>query len=118
MSQDGNTEIKKLTASHQRSIIKRLFKSSVLTLERKNELLEQVLKDDNSDLAKNARHSCEASINTPENKERVWKELLDPNSKLSSKERQAMMGGFYSWDQLDLCRPYFDKFYECLTQLE
>lgn len=24
------------------------------------------------------------------------------------------MGGFYSWKQLDLIRPYFDKFYEAL----
>ena len=33
-----------------------------------------------------------------ENKEKIWNELLDPNSKYSSKEKQAMMGGFYSWD--------------------
>lgn len=28
-----------------------------------------------------------------------------------------MMGGFYSWDQLDICEPYFDKFYDELGNL-
>ena len=25
------------------------------------------------------------------------------------------MSGFYSLDQIELCSPYFDKFYECLA---
>ena len=28
------------------------------------------------------------------------------------------MQGFYSWLQLDICRPYFDKFFDCLGTLE
>ena len=115
---DGTTELKKLTASHKRAIMKRLFKSGELTQEKKNSLLEEILGSDNSDLAKNAKHCCAASIATAENKEKVWNELLDPNSKYSAKERQAMMGGFYSFDQLELCRPYYNKFYECLQKLE
>ena len=95
--------------------MKVLFKSGELTTEAKNSLLEFVIGDDNSDLAKNAKHACSASIATAENKERVWNELLDPKSKFSAKESEAMMAGFYSWDQIDLCRPYFNKFYECLA---
>jgi len=117
LSPDG-AEIFKLAASHKRSIVKAAFKSNELSTEEKNTLLHDVIGDDKSDLAKNTRLTCAASIADAESKEKVWNGLLDPKSALSSKERQAQMAGFYSWDQLDLCRPYFNKFYEILLQLE
>ena len=28
------------------------------------------------------------------------------------------MGGFYAWDQLDVCSHFFDKFYDCLETMQ
>lgn len=118
LSTDGATKIFKLTASHKRAIVKTVFKSNELSTEEKNTLLSDVIGDDKSDLARNTRLTCAASIADADNKEKVWNGLLDPKSTLSSKERQAQMAGFYSRDQLDVCRPYFNKFYDILLQLE
>lgn len=40
--------------------------------------------------------------------------MIDANTTESIYKRAAKMGGFYSWKQIDLVRPYFDKFYEVL----
>ena len=78
------------------------------------ELLEKTLGDDKSDIAKRVRLTCDAGLPEAENKAKVWKELTDLSSTESIYDRSAKMTGFYSWRQLDLIRPYFDKFYEVL----
>lgn len=83
-----------------------------MTNEFKKDLLEKHLGDDKSDLSKNTRIFCEAAQADPAVKEKIWKELINPNSTYSLYERRAMMGGFYSWDQIDICEPYFEKFYD------
>ena len=45
---------------------------SVQTTEQKKELLQEVIKADESDLAKNCVLTCEASIPDAANKEAVW----------------------------------------------
>jgi len=111
-------ELYQLTASHRRRGLKVLFQSNHLTTEVKKELLASVLQGDESDLARNTTLTCEASIPDAANKAAVWKEITDPQSTLSAKQRQAQMAGFYALDQLDLCRPYFAKYYEVLPQME
>lgn len=81
-------------------------------------LLNAYLGTNSTDLAINMRHQCMASIADPQAKEQVWQELIDPKSKLSIYERRAKMVGFFCWQQIDLCRPYFDKFYECIADFE
>jgi aminopeptidase N len=98
--------------------LKGLFSSNLLTTEQKRAHLQEVQGDDKSDLAQNCKLTCEAYIPTAENKAAVWKEITDPNSTLSAKQRQAQMGGFFSASQLDLVRPYFDKYYEVLPDIE
>jgi hypothetical protein len=56
--------------------------------------------------------TCDALLPDPENKEKVWKMLTDPDSTESLHKRIARMSGFYSVSQLDIIRPYFDRFYE------
>ena len=106
-----------LSKSHKHQIVTRLHKSLVLSQEAKNALLEQVIGDDKSDLARNTRLTCQAATPTEDAKAEVWRELVDPQSKLSLYERRAQMAGFYSWAQVDVCQPYFDKFYEALPDL-
>lgn len=78
-------------------LIKQVFKHPALEVERKMALIDDYLGTNNSDLAINMRYSCMASLPDPENKEKVWQELVDPTSTLSIYQRQAKMQGFYSW---------------------
>ena len=63
------------------------------------------------------RYSCNSCLPDPEVKAQVWKEITDPNSVESIYDRRAKMAGFYSYGQLDIIRPYFDKFYDVLPQI-
>jgi len=111
-------KIHDLQANNLRSICKTVFKSPHLTNEEKMQLLEKVIGDDKSDIAKNVRIQCEASIPDPAVKEQVWKEITDPNSEISIKERQSKMMGFYARSQFDICKPYADKYYEELKDFD
>lgn len=68
-----------------------------MTTDEKNGLLEKVLKDDKSDIAKSVRLQCEVSIADPAIKAKAWEDITDPNSPFSMKEKQAKMAGFYAW---------------------
>ena len=96
-SADG-TPIYELLASHKFQICKVLHKSTKVTPELKAEILEQVTKDDHSDLANQCRIACEATTPDLAVKERIWQEITDPKSTLSLYERRSKMSGFYSWD--------------------
>lgn len=111
---DPDTKIYDLVQNNFFAICKVLFKSPHMTTDEKNALLEQVVGDDKSDLAKNVTIQCGVSIPDPAAKENAWKEIVNPNSTYSDKERQAMMSGFYAYSQLELTRPYADKYYEAL----
>lgn len=51
------------------------------------------------------------------NKAKTWAEITDLNSKDSVYLRSAKIAGFYSWDQIDIIAPYFEKYYEILPVL-
>jgi hypothetical protein len=53
-----------------------------------------------------------AGLPDPAVKRDAWASITDPTTTESIYNREAKMRGFYSWDQLDLCRPYFSQFYE------
>lgn len=112
-----NKDLIKLSDSHKRQIIKQIYKneeSGEVTKQFKTDLLNNFLGDDKSDISQNLRFYCQATSADPKTKEQVWKDLVDPKTKLSFYERRAQMQGFYCQGQIDLLRPYFDKFYEVL----
>ena len=82
------------------------------------QLLEKVLKDDKSDIARDVRAQCMTSIADPAVKEQAWKDITDPKSPLSNKLKEAKMLGFYAWSQYDLVQPYFDRYYEELKDFD
>jgi hypothetical protein len=84
MNKDGEKELAKINASHKRTILVNLSKSTLLTNEEKKNLRTQVLGGDESDIAKNTLLTCHAAIPDAQNKEQVWKDLTDPKSTLSS----------------------------------
>ncbi len=73
--------------------------------------------DDNSDLAVNARAKCMAGLPDAAMKAKTWAEITDTQSKESLYLRSAKISGFYSWDQLDIIAPYFDKYYDEIPRL-
>lgn len=81
------------------------------------ELLKKITADDNSDIAINTRAKCMAGLPDAALKAKIWAEITDLNSKDSLYVKNAKIAGFYSWDQLDIISPYFDKYYEILPVL-
>jgi hypothetical protein len=107
-----------LSVKHKYSILKKIFEDPDYMPEpQKLELLEVIIGDNKSDIAKNARFACLAILPKAEVKERVWKELTDPNSTESLYDRSAKMGAFSSWKQMELNRPYHDRFFEDLANV-
>ena len=107
-------ELFTLGQRHKYSILKRLFEEPSISTELKNQLLERTLGDDKSDIAQNTRDTCFALLPTAESKAQIWQQITDVNSTESIYKRAAKMGGFYSYKQIELTRPYFDQFYEVL----
>lgn len=62
------------------------------------QMLDKVLKDDKSDIARNIRAQCMTSLPDAAIKEQAWNEITDPKSPISSKLKEAKMKGFYAWN--------------------
>lgn len=116
-STDTNTSLNELTPADKRKILKTLCQSTQIATETKQAVIEKVLGDDKSDVAKKTRLGCEACFATKENKDKLWETFIDEKTELSIQDREAMISGFCSWDQLELCEPYFDKYYDALDTL-
>jgi aminopeptidase N len=106
-----------LKQSHKHRILKVMHMSPSKMAEEKAAMLELIIGEDKSDLAENLRATCFSALPSAECKAQVWAEITNPNSTESLYMRRAKMGGFYSWDQMDLIEPYFDKFFEVLPEI-
>ena len=98
----------KLSNHHCRAILKNKFYTYEAT--------EEFLKDDKSDLAKNTLLTVEAMTPDAAKKEQAWQNIVDAKAPFSSKQRGALMQGFY-YGPIELVRPYMDKFYTILPQV-
>ena len=105
-----------LMPKHKHTILQIFFKSRDFSKEQKMDLLETTLGEDKSDLVENCRAGCLAGLPDPEVKARVWQEVTDPNNTDSLYVRSAKMGGFYSFEQIDIVEPYFEKFFDILYE--
>ena len=59
-----------------------------------------------------------ASLPDPDVKAKIWAEITDPNNTESLYMKRAKLAGFYSYEQLDIVEPYFDKFYELIPFMQ
>lgn len=112
-----DTKIFEIKKSHKISIVKCVYKSADYGDDHKKALMEEVLVDDKSDLATQTRLTCEAMTNDPVLKEKIWQELIDPKTTCSLYERRSKMAGFYSSTNQEVYLPYYDKFYDYLSDL-
>jgi hypothetical protein len=116
--EDEGRVILELKPKHKHSVLKKYFTLKDVADKNKFEMLELVMGDDKSDIAENVRLTCKAYLPNAAGKEETWKALIDINSTESLKERSAKMAGFHSWNQLDITRCYFDKFYDELRNIQ
>lgn len=59
-----------------------------------------------------------ASLPDANVKAAIWSEITDPNNTESNYMKSAKMQGFYSYEQLDLCEPYFDKYFDHVKPMQ
>ena len=101
-----------ISQSSRYSIICKIYADPAFSMEEKQKLLARELEKDKSDDGLRAQKSCEAAIPTAENKAKHWKLFLDEKTKESEHMIFSAMGGFTSWLQFDLLKPYVDKFFD------
>ena len=81
------------------------------------DLLDRTLGNDSSNMAEATRASCIASLPDAEVKQKVWEQIIDPDSPDSPIVKKAKMQGFYSAEQQDIVKPYIDRYFEVLPDL-
>ena len=103
-----------LSKNNKHTILKAVFSKPGFSREEKDRLLKLVVGDDKSDISKNLALSCEALIPDAKSKEKIWKQISDMDSTLSSYERGALMGYFFNRDSAEILKPYYDKYLEAV----
>lgn len=88
-----------------------LCKSAHINPGEKVALVDQYLGKDLSDSAIENSYQCKASYPDPKVKEEVWQKIIESKSSLSHNLRESYMRGFNQWNQFELRKPYFDKFF-------
>jgi hypothetical protein len=92
-------------------------KSQYLSFERVNKLLTQILGDDKSNLANEARLGCFAALPDQKVKQGVWVNLINPKSKMSLSEKEAQIHEFNQPNQFKILQPYQDEFFGNLIHM-
>jgi len=73
--------------------------------------------NDRSDIANEVRIFCRAATDNEKTKQKIWNELVSGSSEYSVKEKRVMMEGFFLFDQMEVCEPFVEKFFEALETL-
>lgn len=106
--------IGKLNASQKYTILKAYFASPMFSLERKHYLRTKALEGDSSDKAINCSKVCDYSLPDAELKERLWNEIMEPNTikDYSLNDLKNKISGFENHiQQLELMEPFHAKYY-------
>lgn len=77
-----------------------------------------VLAGDESDKAKNAAKVCDWSLPDEALKAQLWDEITDSAHTCTLMEFRQKLRGFWQRDQqLDLIKPYFDRYYKVVEKI-
>lgn len=102
-----------LLSSDKEDIICTMFRSSIFTTEEKYKALDNYAGDNASDRIKRLRFTCEACLPDKDSKAKIWEIITHPKeNELSSYDYRAYLQGFYSRFQIELNRPYVEKYLE------
>lgn len=100
------------------SLLNSVCQSKHVTFEKKNQLLQIIFGNQKGDKANLAKLNCFAALPDAASKENTWNEIINPQSKLSDKEKEAQIFEFNVADQGDILKPYHEKFFNSLIQVQ
>ncbi len=101
------------------SMVYKIFESREISNEKKEILLEMVIKEDNnSDKSILARHYCNAVKPCKENKQKLFEKFVNESKSDSLYNMESMMAGFMPISQIDLTEEYSKNlFFECVEKV-
>jgi aminopeptidase N len=99
-----------LNANQKHTIVRIAHAKVHITSATKEKLLSDVIGDDKSDMSTNLKYACEALLPNKDTKDKVWKEIINHESGLSSEERSTKMGNFFNRSAAEIVKPYFDEY--------
>ena len=101
------------------SMVKKIFESRIISLEKKEELLEiQIKNDKNSDRSVLAKNYCYAVRPEKEIKEKLWNKFVNEPTSDSLYNMEALLSGFMPLSQMDLIEDYAkNKFLEVVVKV-
>ncbi len=106
-----------LSQSNRYAVIGRAFEDPAFPREETQKLLDKELEKDKSDEGLRAKRACQAAIPTAENKAKHWEMFIDEKTKENDHMLFASMGGFNSWENLELLKPYVDKYFDVIASV-
>lgn len=107
-----------ITPENKHAMLRKVATSTKLSPEEIRSFVEaQLENDENKDLAKRCRISCDAAIYDPAVKEKYWNMITADKLELSVYDQQAVMRTLLPLNQVDIVRPYIDKFFEVVPKI-
>jgi len=106
-----------LVAAQKFSILNIMFKTRTLPDEELNSLLNKFEEADKTDCKKESRIAREAMMANEEQREKLWDEFLNKDTKISHKLMGCSLGGFFSkWVPYEQKEKYWDKFWDVIVE--
>ena len=107
-----------LTPAQKYTIVKKYWASSDFTQEQKDALKTKCFEKDDSEPGMTAEKVLGYSLPDKDLKDRLWNEITDKESKESLLELRCKMEGFWQpRQQLDLMKPFFEKYYDIVKKV-
>ena len=107
-----------LTPAQKYTIVKKYWACTEFSKEQKDELRKKCFDKDDSEPGMTAQKVLDYSLPDKDLKERLWKEITDKDSKESLLELRCKMEGLWQpRQQLDLMKPFFDKYYDTVKKV-
>ena len=95
-----------LTKSQKSSILLGICRSNLHDSQFKENLIQTTFGTQKDDITANLKLTCRASMPQLESKQEVWDLITGENTQkkvqISSKQKEAMLSGFYQWGQSEL----------------
>ena len=108
---------KEMSTTGKSKVLLAVCRSSLYTEQQKQELVDKVIpptqKDD--DISIETKMACRSAKPDPAIKKDVWTSLTTNDKGISKEQLTTMMGSFYQFDQEAILMPYYDDYYNVLS---
>lgn len=119
MTDGKGNPVENLTVSTRQmhSMVKRIFSSKNVPLEKKQEAMAKLEAADNSDLLGRTKKFCEAALPTAENKRAIWARLFDGKEDVPMLQVWELCAGWKQLAHRDLIQEFDTVFFERIEQV-